>query len=240
MEPSRSSALVGLCATGGAVAVLSSAGLVPAIGLAVGLGGGWLLGQKLKGKAPAKPQAGTPLYEEKDFFNQLKRYEKVREIQIYWLYCIYLEDPWSLRGNKSETPIVSGSGPARGWWIRWGTRGSCPRAWGVHGCRGFGPFLGPFARTRSQQWKAWWPWSANYPDRSPQGGSYHQLIWVYHILSCVILKLQLWLSAILSIFSRKKKKKTSSIINGSSMFFSYKNLCSRRVLHLTRCDTLSF
>lgn len=56
METSRSSALMGLCATGGAVAVLSSAGLVPAIGLAMGLGGGWLLGQKLKEK-PQKPQA---------------------------------------------------------------------------------------------------------------------------------------------------------------------------------------
>lgn len=53
---SRSSALVGLCATGGAVAVLTSAGLVPAIGLAFGLGGGWLLGQKLKSKTQ-KPQA---------------------------------------------------------------------------------------------------------------------------------------------------------------------------------------
>mmetsp|Transcript_68393 Transcript_68393/g.107474 ORF Transcript_68393/g.107474 Transcript_68393/m.107474 type:complete len:206 (+) Transcript_68393:35-652(+) len=52
---SRSSALVGLCATGGAVAVLTSAGLVPAIGLAFGLGGGWLLGQKLKSKTQ-KPQ----------------------------------------------------------------------------------------------------------------------------------------------------------------------------------------
>ena len=57
---SRSSALVGLCATGGAVAVLTSAGLVPAIGLAFGLGGGWLLGQKLKSKTQ-KPQAGARL-----------------------------------------------------------------------------------------------------------------------------------------------------------------------------------
>lgn len=58
METSRSSALVGLCATGGAVAVLGSAGLVPAVGLALGLGGGWLLGQKLKGQGQVqKPQA---------------------------------------------------------------------------------------------------------------------------------------------------------------------------------------
>ncbi len=57
METSRSSALMGLCATGGAVAVLSSAGLVPAIGLAMGLGGGWLLGQKLKAEKLQKPQA---------------------------------------------------------------------------------------------------------------------------------------------------------------------------------------
>eukprot|EP00435_Cladocopium_sp_Y103_P025917 s649_g6.t1 len=55
---SRSSALVGLCATGGAVAVLTSAGLVPAIGLAFGLGGGWLLGQKLKSKTQ-KPQVAA-------------------------------------------------------------------------------------------------------------------------------------------------------------------------------------
>ena len=57
---SRSSALVGLCATGGAVAVLTSAGLVPAIGLAFGWGGGWLLGQKLKSKTQ-KPQARARL-----------------------------------------------------------------------------------------------------------------------------------------------------------------------------------
>lgn len=52
MDQPRSSLLMPLCATGGAVAVLSSAGLVPALGLALGLGGGWLLGQRLKGKKP--------------------------------------------------------------------------------------------------------------------------------------------------------------------------------------------
>ena len=61
MDHPRSSVLATLCATGGAVAVLSSAGLVPAIGLAVGLGGGWLLGQRIKGRkasqARAQPQA---------------------------------------------------------------------------------------------------------------------------------------------------------------------------------------
>eukprot|EP00438_Fugacium_kawagutii_P003446 Skav229314 [mRNA] locus=scaffold2616:70707:70934:+ [translate_table: standard] len=64
MEPSRSSALVGLCATGGAVAVLGSAGLVPAVGLLLGLGGGWLLGQKLKGQGQVQKQQakGTSVY----------------------------------------------------------------------------------------------------------------------------------------------------------------------------------
>ena len=64
------SLLMPLCATGGAVAVLSSAGLVPAIGLALGLGGGWLLGQRLKGQKPA-PAADSESDEEDEAIQEL-------------------------------------------------------------------------------------------------------------------------------------------------------------------------
>ncbi|OLP79704.1 hypothetical protein AK812_SmicGene39982 [Symbiodinium microadriaticum] len=58
MEKSRSSVLVPVCAAGGALALIGSAGVIPAIGLAAGVGGGWLLGQRLKGsrEKAARPQ----------------------------------------------------------------------------------------------------------------------------------------------------------------------------------------
>mmetsp|Transcript_41523 Transcript_41523/g.92962 ORF Transcript_41523/g.92962 Transcript_41523/m.92962 type:complete len:205 (+) Transcript_41523:32-646(+) len=59
MEKPRSSVLVPVCAAGGALALLGTAGLVPALGLAAGGGGGWLLGQRLRAgreKSLARPQ----------------------------------------------------------------------------------------------------------------------------------------------------------------------------------------
>ncbi|CAE8690305.1 unnamed protein product [Polarella glacialis] len=56
-EEKRRSVLLPVCAAAGSLAVLGIAGLVPVLGLSVGLGGGWYIGRKLRGGPAAKEEA---------------------------------------------------------------------------------------------------------------------------------------------------------------------------------------